>query len=142
MEQITAFLQQQWIMVAVALLVVVLVIKLVKTVVKWAIVLAIIAGLLFYGANYKDKLADIKDTLGTMVAAEVKDQALKALAGEAKEAKYKLNPDGSFTIQSKSLQVEGKPDTSEVKVTFMGQTFHLKMDEAVKAFVEQAKKNQ
>lgn len=142
MEQLTAFLQQQWILVVIALVVVALVVKLVKTVVKWIIVLAIAAGILFYGANYKDKLVDIKDTLGASITAEAKDQVLKTLAGEGKDAKYTINPDGSFSIQSKSLQVEGKTGSNDVKVTFMGQTLNLKLDDAVKAFVEQAKKNQ
>lgn len=142
MEQFSAFLQNQWYVAVIALIVLFLVVKLVKTVVKWVIVILIIAAIFVYGSQYNGKLTEIKDTVGTAVANEVKDQALKVIAGEAKEAVYKKNSDGSFTVQSKSVQIEGKPGSNDVKVTFMGQTFHLKADEAVKKFIEQAKQNQ
>jgi len=146
MDQITSFLQDQWYIAAIALVVLLLIVKLVKTVVKWVIVIAIIAGVMVYGANYKDKLADvgasIMDSTGKAVAAEIKDKAMGALTAEAKEAKYTKNADGSFTIKSKTVQLDGKPGSSEVKVTVAGQSFNLNVEGTVKAFIEQAQKNQ
>jgi hypothetical protein len=132
-----SFLQERWFIIVAAIVVLFLVVRIVKTVVKWVIVLAVIAGLYFYGASYKDQLLDI----GTAVSAEAKNQAVKAFSNEMKDAQYKQNPDGTFTVTTKSLKLDGNPGSNEVKVTFMNQTFTMKMDDAVNALVEQAKKN-
>ncbi|WP_028547327.1 hypothetical protein [Paenibacillus sp. UNC451MF] len=137
MDFLVSFLQERWFIIVAAIVVLFLVIKIVKTVVKWIIVLAVIAGLFYYGANYKDQLLDV----GTAVTTEAKNQAIKAISGEMKDAEYKQNPDGTFTVTTKSLKLEGNPGSNEVKVTFMNQTFTMKMDEVVNALIEQAKKN-
>ncbi|WP_282940709.1 hypothetical protein [Paenibacillus sp. RC67] len=137
MDFLVPFLQERWFIIVAAIVVLFLVIKIVKTVVKWVIVLAVIAGLFYYGANYKDQLMD----MGTAVTAEAKNQAIKAISGEMKDAQYKQNPDGTFTVTTKSLKLEGNPGSNEVKVTFMNQTFTMKMDDVVNALIEQAKKN-
>ncbi|MCS7460260.1 hypothetical protein N0M98_08905 [Paenibacillus doosanensis] len=131
------FLQERWFVVVAAIVVLFIVVKIVKTLVKWIIVLAVIAGLFFYGASYKDKLMEI----GTAVTAEAKAQAIKTISGEMKDAQYKQNPDGTFTVTTKSLRIDGNPGANEVKVTFMNQTFTMKMDDVVNALIEQAKKN-
>lgn len=144
MNQLQSFVQDQWLVIAGAVIVLLLVVKLVKTAIKWAVILAIVAGVLVYGANYKDTLTSIKDavveTATSTVADSIKQQAADAIKNEAKEAKFTSNPDGSYTIKSKSVQVEGKPGSDTVKVTIAGQTFNMKAD-ALQAFVEQAKKN-
>ncbi|OXM87168.1 hypothetical protein [Paenibacillus rigui] len=137
MDFIMSFLQERWFVIVAAIVVLFIVIKIVKTVVKWIIVLAVLAGLFFYGASYKDQLMDI----GTTVTAEVKSQAVKVVAGEMKEAQYKQNADGSFTVTTKSVRLDGKPGSSEVKVTFMNQTFTMKVDDVLNGLIEQAKKN-
>ncbi|WP_249861752.1 hypothetical protein [Paenibacillus konkukensis] len=131
------FLEERWFVVVAAIVVLFIVVKIVKTLVKWIIVLAVIAGLFFYGASYKDKLMEI----GTAVTAEAKAQAIKTISGEMKDAQYKQNPDGTFTVTTKSLRIDGNPGANEVKVTFMNQTFTMKMDDVVNALIEQAKKN-
>lgn len=137
MDFVMSFLQERWFVIVAAIVVLFIVIKIVKTVVKWIIVLAVLAGLFFYGASYKDQLMDI----GTTVTAEVKSQAVKVVAGEMKEAQYKQNADGSFTVTTKSVRLDGKPGSSEVKVTFMNQTFTMKVDDVLNGLIEQAKKN-
>lgn len=137
MDFIIPFLQERWFIVVAAIVVLFVVIRIVKTVIKWVLVLAILAGLFFYGASYKDQLLEI----GSAVTAEAKNQALKAISGEMKEAQYKQNPDGSFTVTTKSLKLEGKPGSNEVQVTFMNQTFTMKLDDVVNALIEQAKTN-
>lgn len=145
MDHLQSFAQDQWPIIAGAVVVLLIIVKLVKTAVKWAIILAIAAGLLVYGSNYKDTLGSIKDavveTASGTVADSLKREAAKAIQDEAKEAKYTANADGSFTIKSKSVQVTGKPGDQTVVVTVAGQTFHMKMVDAVSAFIEQAKKN-
>ena len=141
LDFLTAFLAERWYIILGALIVLFLVIKIVKTVIKWVIVLAIVAGLFFYGASYKDQLLELGTTVGAKVAAEAKTQAMNAISQEVKEAKYSQNADGSFTIMTKSVKVEGKPGAAEVQVTFMNQTFTVKVDDMVKTFIEQAKKN-
>ncbi|CAG7647124.1 hypothetical protein ACFQI7_19795 [Paenibacillus allorhizosphaerae] len=141
MDFLTAFLAERWYIILAALIVLFLVVKIVKTVIKWVIVLAIVAGLFFYGASYKDQLLELGTTVGAKVAAEAKTQAMNAISAEVKEAKYTQNADGSFTITTKSVKVDGKPGAGEVQVTFMNQTFNVKVDEMVKTFIEQAKKN-
>lgn len=145
MEQWIAFAQDRWYLIVAALVVLFIVMRIVKTVVKWVIVLAVLAVIVVYGANYKDKLqsvgASLTASVGEKVASEASAKALQAFKDEAKDAKFKANSDGSFTITTKSLKVEGKPGDSDVAVTFLGQTFRIKADAAVKAFIEQAKAN-
>lgn len=137
MDFLMSFLQERWFIIVGAIVVLFLVVRILKTVVKWVIVLAVLAGLFFYGASYKDQLLDI----GAAVSTEAKNQAVKAFSNEMKEAQYKQNSDGTFTVTTKSLKLDGNPSSNEVKVTFMNQTFTMKMDEAVNALIEQAKKN-
>ncbi|WP_127586607.1 hypothetical protein [Paenibacillus koleovorans] len=143
MDQLTAFLQDRWIVIVVALVVLFLVIKIVKTVVKWVIVLAVLAGLFYYGASYTDKLKE----LGTEAVnaakdavASAKDEALQKLA--AKDAKYTANADGSYTVIAGQVKLEGKPGVNEVSISVAGTpSFKIPLDDAVKAIIEGAKKN-
>lgn len=141
MDQWISFAQDRWYLIVGAIIVLFIVIGIVKTVVKWVLVLAIVGALIVYGANYKDKIKDIGASVVSQVSDDIKDKAVSALTSEAKEAKFKANPDGSFVITTKSLQVEGKPGSDEVQITFLGKSFKMNANSAVKAFIEQAKKN-
>ena len=61
MESWIAFASERWFVILIAAVIVFLVIKIVKKVVKWILVLALIAAILIYGANYKEKLADVQN---------------------------------------------------------------------------------
>jgi hypothetical protein len=137
LDFITAFLQERWYIILVAIVILFVVVRIVKTVIKWVIVVAILAGLYFYGASYKDQLIN----LGATVTTEAKNQAIKVVSSEMKDAQYKQNADGTYTVMTKSLRVDGKPGASEVNVTFMNQTFTMKLDDMLKALIEQAKNN-
>jgi hypothetical protein len=139
MEQWIAFAQQNWLIVIAAIIAVLLVIKIVKTIVKWVIVLAIVAGLLFYGANYVDEIKQVGGSFLEEAKNNIRDEALKAMTGQ--DAVYTRQSDGSFTIVKGQVQLDGKEGSSEVKVTFMGQSITLKVDDALKALIEQAKQN-
>lgn len=141
MDFISTFLAERWFVIVGALVVLLIVIAVVKTVVKWVIVLALLAGLFFYGASYKDQLLELGSTVGAKVAEEAKAQAMKVITEEAKDAKYKQNPDGSYTVTTKSVKLNGKLGENSVQVTFMNQTFTLKLDDLTKSLIEQAKNN-
>lgn len=146
MDQLQAFVQDQWLLIAIVVVVFILVVKLVKTAIKWAIILVILAGVVVYGANYKDTLTNIKDAVvenaGAAIADSIKDQAAKAIKNEAKDATYTANPDGTFTIKSKTIQVDGQAGSDTVKITIAGQSFNMKAVDAVQDFIDAAKKNQ
>jgi hypothetical protein len=141
MDFIMPFLQERWYVIAIVVIVIFLVVRIVKTFVKWVVILALLAGLWAYGASYKDKLMEMGATAISSAVNEAREQAVKAIANEAKEAQYKTNPDGTFTVMTKSVKVEGKPGSSEVKVTFMNQTFTMNADSVIQTLIEQAKKN-
>lgn len=139
MDQWMVFAQDRWYIVLAAVIVLFLVIKVVKTVVKWIIVIAVLAGLLFYGANYMGQLKEMSGKLVGDWQTNLKAEALKALAG--KDAAYKENPDGSFVVTKGEVQLTGKSGSNEVKISYMGQSITLKMDDAVRALIEEVKKN-
>ena len=140
MDQWSSFLSDRWYVVLIALLALFLVFKLVKTVVKWILVLIVAAAVLYYGYNYTDSLEKLTKTVTGTVTETVKEQAVKLMVEEGKEASYKDNGDGTFTISSKNVRVDGKVGAEEVKVTVLKQSFQLKT-ETVKSFIEQASKN-
>ncbi|MBC8081405.1 MAG: hypothetical protein H7X86_13750 [Gorillibacterium sp.] len=140
MDQWSSFLSDRWYVVLIALLALFLVFKLVKTIVKWVLVLIVAAAVLYYGYHYTDSLETLTKSVTETVTETVKDQAIKLMVEEGKEASYKNNGDGSFTISSKNVRVDGKVGAKEVKVTVFKQSFQMKT-EIVKSFIEQASKN-
>lgn len=141
------FLQDHWVVVAIAILAIIVIMKVVKTVLKWILVIAIIIGIATYGGYSIDDMKDIgnkvSDELGTIgdkVSAELKDQAIKAMAGEASEATYTDNEDGSYSIKSTNIELTGIPNSGEVTVKFHGQSLgSWKMEGAVRDYVVQAR---
>ncbi|TCZ75856.1 hypothetical protein E0485_15895 [Paenibacillus albiflavus] len=142
MDQLISFVEEKWVILLIILVVLIVITTVVKTVVKWILALAIIAGVLIYGFNYTpESLKTIGTDISEKIINDVKGQALKYLTDDAKDAKFEANKDGSFTISSPHLKLEGKANDKEVKVTILGQTFTMDADTAVKSFIEQAKKN-
>ncbi|UJF32297.1 hypothetical protein [Paenibacillus hexagrammi] len=141
MEQWVSFAQDRWYLLVAAIIALFIIMGIVKTIMKWILIVVIVGAVVVYGANYKDKLQTIGASVISQVGDEIKEKAVTTLKDEAKDAKFKANPDGSFVITTKSLQIEGKAGSEEVKVTFMGKTFTMNANAAVNAIVEQAKKN-
>lgn len=142
MDHWIQFVQDKWVIVLVALVLLFIVMRIVKNVVKWVLILAILGGTLYYGYQYKDTL--IKETgksITETVTAEIEKKALDTVTKEAKDAKYTTSPDGTFTVSTKNIKIEGKPGEPDVKVTFLGQSFKMNANAVVKAMIEQAKKN-
>lgn len=137
------FIQDHWIVVAVALLAIIIVVKAVKTVVKWVLVAAIVVGFAVYGGYSIDDLKEVGSKVsevGDKVTNELKDQAIKAMAGEAAEAKYVNNADGSYTITTTNLELNGVPNSGKVSVKLRGVSLGTwDMEGAVREFVVQAR---
>jgi hypothetical protein len=135
MDQLMAFVQDRWLLIAGALIVMFIVIKIVKTIMKWVIVIGLAAALLFYGANYVGELKE----LSSKVIDYSKEEAIKALVGQAKEAEYTESPDGTYKVSARHIELTGQIGSDEAKINFYGQTFDIKLDETLRAIVEQLK---
>lgn len=139
MQVWSEFLQQNWLVIAVALVVLFLIVKLVKTVIKWVLVIAIAAFIIVYSGI---SLKDIGDTVNA-----VKDQAVEIskhevtnlLKTEAKDAEWVQNADGTFTITSPNLEITGKLGEDKVKVKLRGLSLgEWSMSESLEAFIGEA----
>jgi hypothetical protein len=132
------FIQDKWLILLLALVVLFIVLRIVKTVVKWLIAAVIVFGIVAYSGY---TLQDLKD-IGGKVAESVKQEAITAMAGEAKDATYTLNGDGTFTVKTKNLELTGKPGENEVKVKFQGAVLGTwKIDSAIQTLIDEAKRN-
>jgi hypothetical protein len=137
MEQWLQFAQDNWVLLAVALVAIIIVLKVLKTVAKWLLIVAIVAGLAYYGYDYTEKLKEV----GGQVVDYAVQQALDAMAGEAEDAEYSADGDGGFTIRGEHLTIRGRAGSDEVEITFKGQRFTLKINEAIQAYIDRAKAN-
>lgn len=130
------FAIDHWVIIAAAIVVMILIVKLVKTLTKWVLVAAIVIGLAVYGGYSVNDLKEV----GTKVSSALLDEAITSMAGEAKDAKYTLHDDGTYTVTSDHLTLSGVVNSGEVKVTYRGVTFPaVPMDGAVREFVVQAR---
>lgn len=142
MDTWVQFFKDNWLVFLIALIVLFIVVRIVKTVVKWLVVLVILAGIVVYSGYSLEDLKSIGSDIGTKVADSVKQEAVTAMAGEAKDAKYTSNGDGTFTVSTKNLELVGAPGGKEVKVSFRGTSLGTwKIDETIQLLIDQAKKN-
>lgn len=142
MEQLTVFLQDRWLVVVAAVIVLFIVIKIVKTVLKWVIVLAVIAGLIYYGSTYSDKFKDFGENVAATAIGAVNDLKEKAVQGLAgKDAAYKDNGDGTYTITSGSIRLDGKTGSDKVRITIAGVSAEFSLDDTLKRAIEAARTN-
>ncbi|WP_029192225.1 hypothetical protein [Paenibacillus harenae] len=145
----TAFFKEHWFVLVIALVVLFLIVRIVKTVVKWAIVAAIVLGIVVYSGYSMEDLKEIgtkvKDTMqqeAAKVADSVKEEAVNAMVGEAKEATFTDNEDGTFTIKTKHLELTGEPGVNEVSVKYRGAPLgKWELDSTIQSFIDQAKRN-
>jgi len=138
-EQWMMFIQEKWWLILLALVAAIIVLNVVKTVLKWVLIIGIVGALGFYGVNYTDQLA----AMGDQVLSEAKEQAFQVILDQAVNAEYKANEDGTFSVFTESLRLEGKEGSNEVKLFWRDipvGTFQI--DAAIEAFLEQAKQGQ
>ncbi|MBB3108444.1 hypothetical protein FHS18_000472 [Paenibacillus phyllosphaerae] len=132
------FFKDNWLILLIALVVLWLVIRIVKTVVKWLIVGVIVIGIIVYSGY---TLEDVKG-IGTKVAQEAKEQAIAAMVGEAKDATFTNNGDGTFTVKTKNVELHGTPGDNKVEVMFRGTKIGTwEIDDTIQALITQAKNN-
>ncbi|BBI35123.1 hypothetical protein [Cohnella abietis] len=130
------FLKDNWLIVVAAIVAIFVIMKLVKTVIKWILIAAIIIGIVTYGGYSIDDI----EKIGSKVTSEAKDQAIKAMAGEASKATYVNNKDGSYSITTTNLELNGIPNSGEVTVKLKGVSLGTwKMEGAVRDFVVKAR---
>ncbi|OMF28136.1 hypothetical protein BK133_19080 [Paenibacillus sp. FSL H8-0548] len=138
MDTWTAFFKEHWLVLVIALIVLFIIVRIVKTVLKWAIVAVIVIGLVVYSGYSMDDLKQI----GTKVADTVKQEAINAMVGEAKDATFVTNADGTFTVKTRNVELSGKPGDNEVAVSFRGtQLGKWEIDSTIQTVIDQAKKN-
>lgn len=138
----TEFLQENWLVIVVALVILFLVLNFVKTLVKWALVLIIAAFIIIYsGITLKD-IGDAVTTVKDQAVSISQSEALNMMKNEAKEAKFTQNADGSFTIKTPNLEVNGTPGSDKVKVMFRGVSLgEWSVNSTLESFIQEAKQN-
>ncbi|MDQ6419832.1 hypothetical protein RB620_10350 [Paenibacillus sp. LHD-117] len=137
-ETWTTFLQENWLVLVIALVALLLIVRVVKTVVKWALAAVIVIGVVLYSGYSLD---DVKE-IGTKMMDTVKQEAVTAMIGEAENAEYKVNEDGTYTVTTSNIELTGEVGASEVKVSLKGApAITLQLDDAILTFIEQAKQN-
>lgn len=135
-ETWTTFFQENWLVLVIALVALFLIIRIVKTVVKWAIVAAVVIGLVLYSGYTMD---DVKN-IGTKVMDNVKEEALQAMVGDATNAEYTVNKDGTYTVKTDKIELKGEVGASEVQVSLHGAPYiTLQLEGVIQTFIDQAK---
>ena len=134
----TTFFKEHWLVLVIALIVLFIIVRIVKTVLKWAIVAAIVLGIVVYSGYSMDDLKEI----GSKVADTMKQEVVNAMVGEAKDASFMTNSDGTFTVKTKNVELTGEPGANEVSVSFRGTELgKWELDNTIQTFIDQAKLN-
>ncbi|GIP49309.1 hypothetical protein D3C76_46160 [compost metagenome] len=138
----TEFLQENWLVIVVALVILFLVLNFVRTVVKWALVLVIAAFIIIYSGITMKDIGDAVTTVKEQALDISKTEALNMMKNEAKEAELTQNSDGTFTITTPNLEVIGQAGSDKVKVSFRGVSLgEWSMNDTLEAFIQEAKRN-
>ncbi|MFF3925758.1 hypothetical protein [Paenibacillus lactis] len=136
------FLKQNWLVIAIALIILFVVLNVVRTVIKWAIAVLIIVGLLVYSGISLDKIGEVVTTVKDETIDTVKTEALNLMIKEAKEAKYTSNGDGTYSITAPNLELKGSAGSNEVEVTFRGVSVgKWDINDTIRGFINDAKNN-
>lgn len=134
-------------MLLVALVILFIVVRIVKTVVKWAIVAVIVLVIIVYsGYNLQDLkagmegLKEVGSQFSDSLTDSVKQEALNLMKKEADEAVYTSNPDGSYSVKTKNIELSGKPGENEVAVSLRGIPIgKWKIDDTIKELIASSK---
>lgn len=138
-EHLIAFVQEQWWVILIAAVVLLIIIKVVKALVKWAIVAVVIIGLVLYGLNY-EPLQEAVDSVVDSVVETSLNAAFQAMTGEAEDAEYEVNEDGTFTVQSKSIKLTGRTDSDKVTIYLHGVMIaEVPISSVIESYIETAR---
>lgn len=139
----TDFLQQNWLVIIIALVVLFVVLNLVKTMVKWILAIVIVAGLLIYSGISLDKIGEVVTTVKDETVDTLKSEAMNMMLKETKEAKYTKNDDGTYTVMTPSVTLKGEKGMETVDVTFKGVPLgEWKINDTIITFIESAQANE
>lgn len=143
-----SYLQSNWYIIAIALIVILIIVKVVKTVVKWLLIVLIVLGLAFYsgytlddikqfGTNVvTDGVSELKE-IGSKVSDSVKQQAIDTMLKEGQSATYKANGDGTYTVTTDSIKITGTVGAEEVEVSVKGApAFKVQLNETIEKFIK------
>jgi hypothetical protein len=136
------FLKQNWLVIAIALIILFIVLNVVRTVIKWALAVIIIVGLLVYSGISLDKIGEVVTTVKEETVDTIKKEALNMMMKEAKEAKYTSNGEGTYSIKAPNLELKGSDGSEEVEVTFRGVSVgKWDINDTIQSFIDDAKSN-
>lgn len=136
-DNMLAFVEERWWVILIAAIVLLIVIRIVKALVKWVIVAVIVVGLFVYGMNYESFREAVDSVAEYSLSA-----AFEAMTGEADDAEYTLLADGSYTVESQSIRLEGSVDSDKVTVYFHGiKVTEIEATAAIEAYIEAARSN-
>ncbi|NMO95612.1 hypothetical protein [Paenibacillus lemnae] len=136
------FLKQNWLVIAIGLIVLLIVVNLVKTVVKWLLVVLIVGGLLIYSGISLDQINDVVSTVKNETVDTVKSEVMNLMMKEAQDAKYTSNGDGTYTVKAPNLELNGSSGSGEVKVTFRGVPVGTwDINDTIQSYIGQARTN-
>ncbi|AOZ92332.1 hypothetical protein [Paenibacillus crassostreae] len=139
----TDFLQQNWLVIVIALVVLFIVLNLVKTMVKWVLAIVIVAGLLIYSGVSLEKIGEVVTTVKDETVDTIKSEAINVMLKEAKDAKYIKNTDGTYTVSTPNVSLVGEIGTETVEVTFKGiPVGEWKVNDSIITFIEIAQSNE
>lgn len=137
------FARQNWLILLIALVAVLLVINIVKTMIKWAIAIVIVIALIVYSGVSLDQIQNTVTDVKNETVAKLQGEAIKMLKDEASEATFNSGKDGSFTVETTSLKLEGQPNASTVNVTYRGVALgEWERSEQVNALIRAAQSRQ
>jgi hypothetical protein len=84
---------------------------------------------------------DLKE-IGSEFADTMKQEVINAMVGEAKDATFVSNEDGTFTVKTNNVELTGEPGANEVEVSFRGAPMgKYELNSTIQTFIEQAKQN-
>lgn len=136
------FLKQNWLVIAIALIILFIVLNVVRTVIKWALAVLIIAGLLVYSGISLEKIGEVVSTVKEETVDTIKAEALNMMMKEAKEAKYTSSGDGTYSIKAPNLELKGSAGSEKVEVTFRGVSVgKWDINDTIQSFIDDAKSN-
>jgi hypothetical protein len=122
----------QWWVIVVAIVVIYLASKIAKKIIKWLVIIGVIAFLFHYGTNYKAFVSDVKAKAWSIA----EDYAYKNMSKNIGQATYTANTDGTFTVKSSDVTVNGAAKSDKLKVTYKGVTFEVDKTTFLRRYIE------
>lgn len=124
MDWLTAFVEENWVLLLLAFFLILLLIRLVKTIMRWIITFIIVAGLLIYGASYSptgklDSFAAVQEVLTPDIANEYAKSLLNATSLDISRT-----GGSNFTLTAKVLS-EGKVFTIKGSLSSGNSTLYV-----------------